>query len=361
MLFPYTYVPHRMEKMQEFIDFIFFEVWCKAPIGLDFHPDLFDDAPDLKEVMSEFGFSSQAPVRGNSFYREVKSIYESFASLLPAQIDQLKQWYCANNEIERICANDPAISPARYPDIKGLNEALAEKLGSFYKRLYGNDLLGLAALRAKVGDVDGHYNEAFLSKNRTGKCPFCGISDIKGQDHSRREAYDHYLPKALYPFNSINFRNLAPTCHDCNSTYKLSRDPVSAAGKRRKAFYPYAAANHDIKVTVALRHSDIEKLTSADITLRFGPAALAEEIDTWISVYSIEERYKAKLCGSNDVKAWLNQLEEFRNYGLNATDSLALLGRQTEKYPYADCNFLKKAFLEGFRKPAIRKPGKPGP
>ena len=31
MLFPYAYVPHSMEKMQEFIDLIFFEVWCKAP------------------------------------------------------------------------------------------------------------------------------------------------------------------------------------------------------------------------------------------------------------------------------------------------------------------------------------------
>ena len=30
MLFPYKYVPHQMEKMQEFIDFIFYEVWCKA-------------------------------------------------------------------------------------------------------------------------------------------------------------------------------------------------------------------------------------------------------------------------------------------------------------------------------------------
>jgi hypothetical protein len=32
----------------EFIDFIFHEVWCKAPIGLVFHPDLFDANPDLQ-------------------------------------------------------------------------------------------------------------------------------------------------------------------------------------------------------------------------------------------------------------------------------------------------------------------------
>ena len=38
-------------------------------------------------------------------------------------------------------------------------------------------------------------------------CPFCGLGDIKGVHHTKRETYVHYLPKALYPFNSINFRN----------------------------------------------------------------------------------------------------------------------------------------------------------
>ena len=42
MLFPYTYVPHQMEKMQTFIDFIFHEVWCEAPTSGPFGLNLFD-------------------------------------------------------------------------------------------------------------------------------------------------------------------------------------------------------------------------------------------------------------------------------------------------------------------------------
>ena len=61
---------------------------------------------------------------------------------------------------------------------------------------------------------------------------------MKGTHHSKREAYDHYLPKVLYPFNSINFRNLAPACHECNSTYKLGKDPAHNPAGRRKAFNP---------------------------------------------------------------------------------------------------------------------------
>src|SRR5690349_11448391 len=100
MLFPYTYVPHQMEKMQAFIDFIFYEVWCKAPIGLEFGPDLFEKSPDLREVMSIFGFSAGAPERGKRFYKDVKEIYQLFAALPAKEIDQFKDWYRANNDVE---------------------------------------------------------------------------------------------------------------------------------------------------------------------------------------------------------------------------------------------------------------------
>ena len=216
MLFAYTYVPHAMEKMQEFIDFIFFEVWCKAPIGLDFSLDLFENESDLREVLSAFGFAANAPERGKQFYKDIKTIYEIFAPLTPAQVDQLRQWYRANNDIEKVCANDPAVQIARYADITAIHPDLSGQLASFFKGLYSQQLLDLAALREKIGQIDEHY-QAFMQVNTTGKCPFCGITDMLCVYHTKREAYDHYLPKGLYPFNSINFKNLVPACHYCNS------------------------------------------------------------------------------------------------------------------------------------------------
>lgn len=128
--------------------------------------------------------------------------------------------------------------------------------------------------------------------------------DIKGVHHTKREAYDHYLPKALYPFNSINFRNLAPACHECNSTYKLSKDPAHNASGRRKAFYPYATGAHGIEIAIDLNTPDIDRLTPADVQLAFGPAAVHEEIETWKEVYGIDERYKAKCCDMTPRTGW---------------------------------------------------------
>lgn len=353
MLFPYTYVPHKMEKMQTFIDFIFHEVWCKAPIGLAFHPDLFEGNPDLKEVMSEFGFSALAAERGKAFYRDVKAIYKLFAPLSPQEIDQFKQWYQGNNDLEKVCANDPAAQLARYADIAPAHQDLGGQLARFFKELYSRSLLGLAVLRAKIGDIDDHY-QAFVAANKMGKCPFCGIGDIKGEHHSKREAYDHYLPKALYPFNSINFRNLAPACHECNSTYKLSKDPAHNARGRRKAFNPYAATEHAIQIQITLQHADIDTLMPADIRMQFGPAALADEIETWKDVYGIEERYKAKCCAENDGKYWLTQvLDESHGGDRTPSEFMAALARQVQKNPYADCNFLRQPFLDACRQVGV--------
>lgn len=359
MLFPYTFVPHQMEKMQGFIDFIFYEVWCKAPCGDPFSFDLFNGNAELKELLESFHYSD---AKGADFFNgHVERIYGLFAALTPAQIDQFKQWYQANNDIEKVCANDPATHIARYAEITAISENLSSQLASFFKGLYSQSLLDLAALREKIGDIDEHY-KAFMGANKTGKCPFCGIADMHSVYHSKREAYDHYLPKGLYPFNSINFHNLVPTCHHCNSSYKTSKDPAytpkdpARATHRRKIFYPYANPGPKIEVTIDLNKPDVDHLTPADIQLAFGPPALNEEIETWKDVYGIEERYKAMCCSATDGKYWLEQvLDEWKEDGRTPTDYLKTLSRQTIKNPFAESNFLKEAFLDACNRVGLFK------
>ncbi len=181
---------------------------------------------------------------------------------------------------------------------------------------------------------------------------------IKGENHNYREAYDHYLPKGHYPFNSINFRNLAPACHECNSTYKLGKDPAHNHSGRRKAFYPYAPIAQPINIKVDLLHSDIAKLTLADINMEFGPTAVNEQIETWKDIYGIEERYKAKLCTESDGKAWLTQvLDEWKELGRDPQEFLKSLELNARKRPFTDCNFIKKPFLDAcYRKGLFDEP-----
>ncbi|MDQ1240046.1 MAG: hypothetical protein QG577_2232 [Thermodesulfobacteriota bacterium] len=352
MLFPYTYVPHSMEKMQEFIEYIFSEVWCKAPEGQSFGFDLFNAKPELKAVMEAFYYSDAKGA--DFFYGHVERIYALFAALSPSQINQLQAWFSGNNDIAGLCENDPTVAIARYSDLEAFHRPIAEALSAFFKELYSKDLLNLAALKSVIGEIDDHHTK-FTEVNKQGKCPFCGIHDVKGIYHSKREAYDHYLPKGKYPFNSINFNNLTPACHECNSTYKLSQDPLYDAkdpllaqtGGRRKSFYPYQTLRYAIELDITLNSPDWTHITPDDVSLTTGPEELREEINTWLDVYGIEERYKAKCCGENDGNYWIEQVfDECQNDGKTPEDIFATLSRQAHLRPFAEANFLKKSFLE---------------
>jgi hypothetical protein len=353
MLFPYTYVPHEMEKIQNFIDFIFTDIWCNAPLGLIFSADLFDSNDTYKDLMSYFGFSSKAPERGKKFYKDVKCIYELFSLLKPHNISQLKSWHVANNSIEEICGNPEAQNIILYKNLKSFYPDLGEELAQFYRGLYDNSLLGLVKVKELFKGMDNH-NKAFFMQNEIGKCPFCGINDLKGIHHTRREAYDHYLPKYKYPFNSLNFKNLAPACNECNSAYKLSKDPVlkkiikQEEAKKRKSFFPYSLVAYQIDISISLNSTDVDTLHPDDLAIVFEADSLTEEIETWKDVYGIDERYKAKCCSATDGKYWITQiLDEWKEDGRLPQSFLNTLARHTETDPFADNNFLRKAFLNG--------------
>ncbi|WP_218641010.1 HNH endonuclease [Paenibacillus amylolyticus] len=331
-----------MEKMQEFVDYIFLEVWCKAAVITEYSFELYNNKLELKEVVTAFHYSST--IGGDFFNTKIEEIFLIFQTLSPDEISQLEQWYHSNNNIENLCKNDPLFVPSRYSDITLLNAKLGPILKKFFVRLYSQDLLSLKALSDKIGKIEDHYNE-FVMVNRTGKCPFCGLYDIDSEYVHTREAYDHYLPKSEYPFTSISFKNLAPICNKCNSGNKGSKDPLKDTnGNRRKAFYPYNLNPNVMEIDIKLNSTDIMKMTPQDITLTFGPTNIDEELNTWNELFGIEERYKAKCC-SADAIYWFNQIIDECG-DKSPIEFLAIRLDSAKKSPYSDTNFLRKPFLE---------------
>jgi len=143
-------------------------------------------------------------------------------------------------------------------------------------------------------------------------------------------------------------------CHECNSTYKLAKDPTrhidpiirNTTGTRRKAFYSYAAVASGISVTVSLKTKDVRNLLPKDIDLQFTAPGREEEVEAWNDVFGIKERYTAKFCAKNDGKAWLQHItEEGTNGEVTSEQLLALTLRAADRSPFDSANFLKKPFL----------------
>jgi hypothetical protein len=167
---------------------------------------------------------------------------------------------------------------------------------------------------------------------------------MKSKDYKGHDSYDHYFPKGTYPFNSINFKNLAPTCHECNSGYKSVKDPLSY---NTKVFYPFSETKHNLQISLTLNTSNWQALEPKDVKLEIGPKELKDQITAWKDIYGIEERYKALCCAENDGQFWITQVfDECQNDGKTPLEMYDTLKRQATNSPFAQNNFLKKPFVE---------------
>lgn len=352
MLFPYTYVPHAMEKMQEFVCFIFDEVWCKAP-SIEYGIDLFEPADGLYQIMNELYRRDLAGKlkdgAGKLFYESVNEIFNEFKSLTEEEVAEYRSIFTANNQIEELCSGSASSIPVIYDSLPPVQSALNEKIENFFKKLYSSGFFDLKFVIEAIGSSIGEYYKDFVRENDGGICPFCGLHRLDGKYDPTREAFDHYLPKGKYPFNSVNLKNLAPSCYKCNSGNKLEQDPLyDKQNNRRKAFYPFAATQSDIIVSVRILDTNWCDLTPEKLSVDIQSVASPEETNTWKELFRIEQRYVSMCCEKNGGIYWRNRvLNECNNYNLSVQEMLNAELQTAGSSPWVEANFLKKAFLEG--------------
>lgn len=358
MLFNYTYVTHEIEKFQKYSDFLFLKVWLKA--RGDFGSEKLARCPELKKIYEELG--NDDGVSATFFNSSIENIYKEFLKLGKSQRKELKRWYLINNNIHSLCVNSNK-NPITYKFIETKYPNLSKLLKSFYEKLYGSKSPFNLVIFGDLDKIKKDHYKKFIIDNfdgHEGICPFCGINSIKGNDHTKLEAYDHFVPKGTYPFNSINFKNLAPMCHECNSSYKLENtpliniDPLTKNSTRRKAFYPYSKDKWNIDLKVSINNPDINELKKEEIQISANCNKRDQELEAWNEVFGIEERYKAKLLAKKFGKNWYikvvegihNARKKLNNEHLTITQWCDYLLSECEEDLIADCNFLKKPFLE---------------
>lgn len=104
-------------------------------------------------------------------------------------------------------------------------------------------------------------------------------------------------------------------------------------------------------------------MTPAEVNLKFSSAAVDEEIGTWKDVYGIVKRYRGKVL-AGDGKAWLFEVLDERRWSDKTVSSggkipdeyLRVVGRHTDKSPYANANFLKDRFLHSCKTVGLFEP-----
>ena len=373
MIFTYQYINHDVEKFQVFLDFLFHDVWLVAEGEFDI--EKLNGNPELKNIYEEFGnvdydsTNAQQNQKGKSacfFNSSIENIYKEFSKIDDDTFKlELKNFYDINNDIDALCRDKVKI-PICYKEIKDKYPDLEKALRSFYSKLYGNESPFNLAIFGKLNDelIQSHY-KAFVEVNDDGICPFCGIYPIDDQYVKTREAYDHYLPKATYPFSSINFKNLSPMCNKCNSGNKGSIDPIEHIKGRKLAFYPYANHHPDIEFKFTLLSPSINnKITPSDFKLEISCVTNQEELNSWERTFKLSRKYKIDgsieyygrydelICNKHSAKEWYDDIYDYfenaktlKNIN-DAEEYYDKVIRATKRNDKSVIQIIKRKFLE---------------
>lgn len=325
MIYSYNKTAHKITGFHWHISFVFEQIF-KLDLACYDEDKLIHT--DFKKIVIDSKKRLEEPLK------KIVAVYHNLPS---AAKTQLKDAFIVNNDIKCLSDNNKYLVPyeALHPDI-------ADLLKSFLTPLWEEYPL-VKSMESQFGTVKSHYE--CLAKNIF-ICPFCGLESFETSEDDHREAYDHYYAKSKYPFISINFELLFPTCHKCNSNEKKAKDILYCEdGSRRKAYNPY-----DIKLSSEELEVHIVKQAKYDnLTLRTllkslpwqlelkRNAKVEEEIITWDSIYSIKTRYYNRL--RHYETEWFNELlDNYKDAFQDGLDFQVFKERQLKKAKYRIIN-----------------------
>jgi hypothetical protein len=315
-------------KLHRLLKYLIFDIWCKAD------DEEWKDKTNNKKLHKLLHYSVKT---GVTFENEIERIYNVFKTLTADEKAKIKRSWKINNDIEKLCTKK--LKPRYLTD-------LPEVVKNDIKPLFSWCYTYLLNQKEASGDKLDYYKN-LISLNEFEVCPCCGMIDFELEDSKYREAYDHYLPKANYPFSSVNFRNLVPICYKCNSDRKATKDPIENI---RVAFYPFKNhKNHKILINFEIdKTKDLNKLKKEDIEIKF--IGKREEIETWDWLFGISERYTSivKSYSKSMLQRVKTRYRHEKKLSNNITydKTIDFMIEEYSKEEYTDKNFLRIPLLE---------------
>lgn len=285
--------PQPIENLHNYLDFFFTKMFDDSQTVYS-HAYLIH--PDFQGIIDKY--KTQIDDR-------LKALFDAYIAL-PTQHDKqiVKDAYVTNNDIEGICNN--YIKPYKYSDI---NASIRQEIKALYDSegvLY-NMLTSKTAykpIKDLCGDLITHFND-FRAENKISVCPFCGMENLLPINEKAKNDYDHYISKGNYPFCSINFKNLFPTCGNCNKApnkgqkdipYNIKVNPIV----QEEIFYPYSNIdNHEIILSIISSDSNLDDTNNWNLQIDCRPIINSTRKERWMEIYDIEYRYKTKIAGDN--------------------------------------------------------------
>lgn len=316
MLRTYKSISHPILNINELANYIVCDYWCNAR----------ENVSSLFEV-KYIDFFKKLPV----FREKLIAIYDSCRELNDSQRTNIRSVFKNHNDIENLCNGSISLIDNQLPKV------VEEKMKPFFVSLY-EEYSERKTLESVYNSKMDYYNELYKA-NRFVNCPCCSLDSFEPDESENREDFDHYLPKSIISFASVNYKNLVPLCHKCNRTYKSDVNPIK---DNKTCFYPYEGVNNDINITIVLNKdidNPIDDLIFSGIE--------NEKIQTWDEVFSIKKRYRNRT--NQKKESFIRRLKRRnRSKGetIEETCRFFIDDYQQDDDKYEDDKFLKIPIME---------------
>lgn len=337
MLRVYTPIAHNIYKAHSFIEFLVYEVWCKA-----------DKTPiEHKLKLNHVLNSLYKNTKLKKFKPEITEIYAVCQKLTNKEKKDFENTFKNNNRIEELCNGIVKPIPLSF-----LNKNLTKKIVPFFKGLYIG-FLSWKVVYENAGEKKSYYDKLNL-ENKFIECPCCGYGDLKTIYSKGRSAFDHYLPQKHYPLSSTNFNNLVPICTTCNSDEKGEVD-VLKIGK--PIYYPFAKKHPKIEVKVEIDKKALQKfitptgkltnkISKSEIKIDFN--IKDDQIESWNRIFNIKARYFGKIA-DNRI-SWLDDVRQFyRDPQININTYESAFDKVIQIDSNKHLGFLKSPYLKSLK------------
>lgn len=332
-------VEHEIFKLHELFSHVVKEVWCKACEEESCEDKLQEE---FKKIYHYAYINKE-----HKLEQEVEEIYKLFKALSEQEKQLISQAFDSTNQIEDLCEGRG--TPVYLDDMP---EVVKKRIKPLLKWCYEKLLEKKKVSEGKIA----YYKDLKDHNGGMKTCPCCGLIDFESGSSSKGEAFDHYFSKGIYPFASINFLNLIPICHKCNSGRKGKKNPIK---DNKIAFYPFSTATHKINIEIETKlevNNEDKQLHLSDLTVKL--IGDKKKVETWDWLFAIKERYKGVY--EDYSGPWFRQLinrykkNKKRAIGLSLTDIIEEQIEDCQDDLYLDKKFLKIAFLNVLKKdPAI--------
>jgi hypothetical protein len=265
---------------------------------------------------------------------------------------ELLELFLQDNNLQKIITSKPKKLIEFYGNnLASYNDVInfQPKGKPFTKEL--NKIFGYSKFASKT-NCDKNWN-AYLLAEKLGVdvCPYCNraytITVSKKTKKIVRPDFDHFFPKAKYPYFQMSFYNLIPSCTICNSRLKLTEFDIYA-----KFIHPYldgfgsnAKFTYEITDVKYLNSSINETKNSIRIKFKFKEQN-NEEIKCNITVFKLDEIYQfhrdivAETIHIAELhpQEYLDSIVRFKGLGYTKNDIYRLIFRNY----YEPQNFQKR-------------------